>query len=200
MLFQPGAGPGGDRIAVGVKGTWTSRDSAGGVAGPDRITREVVIRASTVIAAGGSLSTPLLLRRSGLTNRHIGRHLHVHPVHMVAAVWDHATKPWEGVILTAVVDEFENLDGAGYGVKLEAAAMLPGMFLPLFPWRSGLEFKAFAAQMGRMTGYIALARDRAGGRVDPDPLDPARPRVRYAVSAADRAHILEGTVRLAELL
>lgn len=176
-----------------------SRDGQGGVAGSDRTQRKVVIRASKVISAGGTLGTPTLLRQSGLTNTHIGRHLRLHPVSMVGAVWPEDVRPWEGSILTAVVNEFENLDGEGYGAKLECTTMLPGMFLPFFPWRGGLHFKEFAAKMKRMTGYISLARDRYGGRVYPDPID-GRPRMQYTPTKYDRKHILEGAIRLAELL
>ena len=189
----------GEKIVTGVEGFWTSRDSNGGVAGPDRTRRRVVIKASRVISSAGTLGTPAFLRQSGLTNPHIGKHLHLHPVTMVGAVWPEDVRPWEGSILTAVVNEFENLDGDGYGAKLECTTMLPGSFLPFFPWKGGLHFKEFAAKMRRMTGYISLARDRYGGKVYPDPVD-GRPRIAYTPSKYDRQHILEGAIRLAELL
>lgn len=187
------------RAAVGVKGIWTSRDSRGGVAGTDTTRRDITIRAPRVILAAGPLATPLLLMRSNLKSRHIGRHLHLHPASLVAAVWPEDVRPWEGPILTAVVNEFSNLDGDGYGIKLEATTMLPGWFLPVFPWRSGLQWKDFAAKMKRMTGYISLARDRYAGRVYPDPSD-GRCRIQYSLSNYDRRHVLEGVARLAELL
>jgi hypothetical protein len=43
-------------------------------------TLPLVIRAPVVISAAGALQTPVLLRRSGLRNPHIGRHLRLHPV------------------------------------------------------------------------------------------------------------------------
>lgn len=188
----------GDRVVAGVRGTWTSRDGNGGVAGLDRTRREVVIKAPKVILAAGPMATPFILRSSGITNPHVGRHLHLHPVSVVGAVWDEDVKPWEGSILTSVVNEYENQDGDGYGTKLEAITMIPGLFLPIFPWQSGLQFKEFAAKMRRMTGYISLARDRYGGRIYPDPVD-GRCRVQYTPSKHDRAHILEGVARLAEI-
>ena len=197
LLFS-GVQQGDARVASGVRGRWTSRDSNGGVDGADRWHREVMIKARHVILAAGPLSTPLILHRSGLRNPHIGRHLHLHPVSMVAAVWDEDIRPWEGSILTSVVNEFENLDGDGYGAKLEANIMLPGWFLPLFPWQRGLQWKEFAAKMKRMTGYISLARDRYGGRVYPDAKD-GRCKIEYTVSKYDKQHILEGVVRLAEM-
>ena len=69
----------GSKTATGVYGTWTSRDSNGGVSGTDRILRKVFIKAKRVIVSCGTLQSPLLLLRSGLTNPHIGRNLHLHP-------------------------------------------------------------------------------------------------------------------------
>jgi choline dehydrogenase-like flavoprotein len=190
----------GNRQTTGVRGTWTSRDGFGGVAGVDKTTREVIIKARRTIISGGSVYTPILLKRSGLKNRHIGRHLRLHPVAMLGAVWDEDVRPWEGAILTSVCNEFENLDGEGYGAKLEATTMMPSSFLPLFPWTGGLPFKEFTAKMRRMTGYISLARDRYGGRVYPDPNDPSRANIDYHPSAYDKHHILAGLVGLAEIM
>lgn len=69
----------GRKTATSIKGWWKSRDSSGGVSGLDRITREVVIKAKWVIVSCGSMQSPLLLIRSGLTNPQIGRNLHLHP-------------------------------------------------------------------------------------------------------------------------
>lgn len=69
----------GKKTATGVKGTWHSRDSNGGVSGTDKTTRSVIIKAKRVIVSCGTLQSPLLLLRSGLTNPQIGRNLHLHP-------------------------------------------------------------------------------------------------------------------------
>lgn len=188
----------GDREVTGVRGIWKGRDANGGCTSLGRPTREVIIKAKRTIISGGSLYTPLLLQHSGLKNKHIGRHLRLHPVSMLAAVWDDDIRDWQGPILTSVVSEFENLDGDGYGAKLECTTMIPGSFLPLFPWRSGQQWKETAAKMRRMTGYISITRDRYGGRVIPDPADGSL-AIRYTPSAYDKNHILEGLVRLAEI-
>lgn len=185
------------KTATGVRGTWTSRDAAGGVAGPDRARRQLIVNAKRVIVAAGSMSSPLLLRRSGLANPHIGRHLHVHPVSLVGAIMPDEVRPWEGGILTAVVDELEDLDGRGHGVKLEACTMLPGTWLAFPCWTGGAAWKTLAARMKHMVGFISLARDRRAGRVYED--GDGRCRFRYNPAAADRRHILEGVVGLAKI-
>ena len=190
----------GKKTAVGVKGLWRSRDSHGGVSGPDsdKTVRELIIRAKRVIVSGGTMQSPLLLLRSGLTNPHIGRNLHLHPVNIFAAVFDEEVRPWEGGILTAVVDSLQDLDGHGHGTKLEAVTMLPSFALPIVPWTSALQYKRTVAEFKNMVGFISLARDRDTGMVYPDKRD-GRCRVAYNPSAFDRKHILEGILALAKI-
>lgn len=126
---------------------------------------------------------------------------HYFPLSLVVAVgasYLEMTKPWEGPILTYVVDEFENLDGHGHGVKLEAMSMLPSWFLPFLPWTGGLEYKMLCAKLPHMSGHLSLARDRDTGRVFPDPVD-GRCRVAYTPSAFDRAHLMEGLLASARI-
>lgn len=66
VLWDDGEG-GGERRAVGVRGTWTSGNVE--AAGEERVTREVVVRAKKVIVAAGTLNSPLVLMRSGLKVR-----------------------------------------------------------------------------------------------------------------------------------
>jgi choline dehydrogenase-like flavoprotein len=61
-------GVGAERRAIGVRGTWTSRDEKGGVSSSveERKRREVVIKAKKVIISAGTLNSPLILMKSGL--------------------------------------------------------------------------------------------------------------------------------------
>lgn len=206
----------GKKVATGVKGLWKSRDSNGGVSGPSKTTREVIIKAKRVIVSCGSLQSPLLLLRSGLKNPQIGRNLHIHPglfplpltmaitnislliVALVGATYPEVTNPWEGPILTTVVDDFQNLDGHGHGAKIEATTMLPAWFFPFFAWTGGLDFKMFCAKFSHMSGHISLTRDRDTGRVYPDPVN-GRCRISYTPSAFDKAHCMEGLLACARI-
>lgn len=114
------------------------------------------------------------------------------------AIFDEETRPWEGSALTTVVNEFEDLDGNGHGVKIEAVSMMPSVFIPVFPWRGGLEYKLWAANMRRSTSFITLTKERDPGRVYPDPVD-GRCRVDYTVSAFDRKHIVEAMIASAKI-
>jgi choline dehydrogenase-like flavoprotein len=55
--------------AVGVKGVWKSRNKDGGVDGPDSEKRiiNVIVRAKKVIVSCGTLWSPIVLKKSGLT-------------------------------------------------------------------------------------------------------------------------------------
>ncbi|KAJ5547668.1 long chain fatty alcohol oxidase [Penicillium frequentans] len=158
----------------------------------------ILIKAKKVIVSCGTLNSPLLLLRSGLTNWNIGRNLHLHPVLFGAAIFDKEIRPWEGSALTTLVKEFENLDGHGHGAKVEATVTLPPMYLPTFPWRDGLDYKLFCANLSHMTSFISITRDRDSGRVYPDPVD-GRIRVQYTPSAFDRQSCLEALIASAKI-
>ncbi|KAJ5925342.1 hypothetical protein N7454_007981 [Penicillium verhagenii] len=189
---------GGKQVATGVEGTWTSRDQYLGLGNSGTTKRKVIIKAKKVVVSSGTLNSPLLLLRSGIKNSQIGRNLHLHPVMGAAAVFDEDTHPWEGSSLTTVVTEFEDMDGHGHGVKLESASMIPSIFIPVFPWEGGLEYKLASANFRRSTSFITLTKDRDGGRVYPDPTD-GRVRIEYQVSAFDRRHIVEGLIAAAKI-
>ena len=117
---------------------------------------------------------------------------------MVGAIYPERTTPWEGGILTAVVDEFQNLDSHGHGAKIEALTMLPSWFLPMTSWRSGLDAKLFAAKMAYAGCHVILVRDRDTGRVYPDPVD-GKCRVDYTPSAFDKRNAMEGVIASAKM-
>lgn len=195
ILFENARG---EKVAKGVRGVWRARDEHGGVAGKPTTTRKITIHAKKVIVSCGTLQSPLLLLRSGLNNQHIGRHLYLHPVSMVGAIYDEETRPWEGPILSSVCSEFENLDGRGHGVKLETLSMIPWCWLPWLPWTGGQQFKQLAARLGHMAGYISVPRDRDTGRVYADPAD-GRCRIQYHPSKFDKDNILEGLAALSRI-
>lgn len=76
--------------------------------------------------------------------------------------------------------------------------MLPSVFVPVFPWRDGLDYKLWAARLNNMMGMITLTRDRDTGRVYPDPAD-GRCRVDYTPSSYDRKHMMEALIECAKV-
>jgi choline dehydrogenase-like flavoprotein len=188
----------GKKSATGVEGLWTSRDEHAGVAGPPLTKRKLIIRAKRVVISAGTMASPLILQRSGLKSKWIGRNLRLHPVTFVGSIYDEEVRPWEGGILTAVVNEFENQDLNGHGCKIEAVTMMPTGWLSFLPWTGGLDYKLLAPRMKNMVGHFALQRDTGSGYVYPDPHD-GRPRMVFSPSKTDRKHLLEGTLAAAKL-
>ncbi|KAL4786325.1 hypothetical protein BJX76DRAFT_123919 [Aspergillus varians] len=186
------------KVASGVLGTWISRDEHFGVSGVGAAEQKIIIRAKKVVVSGGSLHSPLLLMRSGIKNSNIGRNLYLHPVAIAHAVFEEELRPWEGACLTAAVNEYEDIDGQGHGVKVEGVSMLPAAVLPLLTWHDGLDYKLQAAKLPRSAGLITLVRDRDPGRVYPDSKD-GRVRIDYSVSAFDRTHMVEGLIASAKI-
>lgn len=191
----------GRKKAVGVVGTWTSRDKDGNVDGPDedKIVREVIVKAKKVIVSSGTLWSPVILKNSGLRNSQIGRNLHLHPVNVLHGFFKEDVRPWEGGILTTVVNTFENSDGKGHGPKLEALCMMPCWAMQFLNWTDGIDFKLLALKYRHMNSYISIVRDRDTGSVYPDPVS-GQPRIVYTPSAFDRAHAMIGLVALAKIL
>ncbi|KAI9224681.1 hypothetical protein BC828DRAFT_395129 [Blastocladiella britannica] len=188
--------------AVGVEGIATEPDS-------NMPPVTVRVRAKhAVIAAAGSIHTPALLRRSGLKNWHIGRHLGLHPVAVVFGVFDDdkvpAMDPWNGSMMTAISSVVERQPGQApgtfpYGAKLECTTLTPMFASALIPWHSPAAHKAMLADLNRTANIIVLSRDRdrkASVEVDED----GEPDVRFDLSAYDQVSLVEGAVRAAQIL
>ena len=71
----------------------------------------LVIGAPLVVVAAGTLRTPGILARSGVSSPHLGQHLHLHPVTALSAEFDEPVESWHGAMQTAVCDQFADLFG-----------------------------------------------------------------------------------------
>jgi choline dehydrogenase-like flavoprotein len=177
------------------------RVERGAAVGVDALTadgRPVAVRSRAVVVACGALETPVLLRRSGLRNPNIGRHLRLHPVAGVAGLFDEEIRPWEGTMQAIYSDEHRDLD-AGYGVKYETAAAHPSLPAALLPWRGSERHAELMTGLPHLVGIGVLLRDRDGGEVRVG--GRGRPVVRYRVSPYDVRHVragLEGAARVLE--
>jgi long-chain-alcohol oxidase len=162
---------------------------ARGVVGRTVEGHHLTVRARAVIAACGAIHTPALLKRSGLTNATIGKHLKLHPATAVFGVYDEELKPWEGVMQALYSDQFRDLHD-GYGLKYETAAEHPHLFIPFAPWRGSREHFLLMEGMSSTVPMGVLLRDREGGevRVGRD----GEPIVRYKLSPFDADHLRTG--------
>ncbi len=159
---------------------------------------ELTVRARAVVLAAGALNTPAILLRSGLGGRAAGRYLRMHPVTAVWGRFSERVDPWTGILQTRYSDEFEDLDGSGYGFKFETAPVHPLFPAAFMGWESGDSFKRDILGLGHTSVAGILLRDRDHGRVvirkDGSPV------FRYSLSRYDLAHVREGVARGGELL
>jgi long-chain-alcohol oxidase len=149
----------------------------------------VTVRSRAVVAACGALHTPALLRRSGLENTNIGKHLKLHPVAVVMATYDDEVRPWEGVMQALYSDQHRDLDN-GYGLKYETGPAQPHLPLAFIPWRGGRAHRELMEAYPFTSVVGALLRDCDGGevRVGRD----GQPVVRYRLSDYDLGHVRTG--------
>jgi choline dehydrogenase-like flavoprotein len=189
----------GARLLVGtrVARVLVSGGAARGVEGLTADGSKVTIRSRAVISACGAIHTPALLKRSGLSNPNIGRHLKLHPVAVVFGVFDEELRPWEGVMQALYSDQHRYLND-GYGLKYETGALHPHLFIPFSPWRGAREHFSLMEAMSSTVPIGVLLRDRDGGevRVGRD----GEPIVRYALSEFDTVHLRTGLDGAAQIL
>jgi choline dehydrogenase-like flavoprotein len=189
----------GTRLIVGTRVSRVLIDggAARGVAAVTEQGHHLTVRSRAVIAACGALHTPALLKRSGLQNSNIGKHLRLHPVTVVWCFYEDQLKPWEGVMQALYSDQFRDLEG-GYGLKLETAPLHPHIFIPFSPWQGAREHFALMEGLPNLSGIGILLRDRDAGEVrvarDGEPI------VRYKLSDFDARHMRIGIEGAAEVL
>ena len=189
----------GTRLLVGTRAERVIVESgaARGVEARTAAGHRVTVRARAVVAAAGALHTPALLKRSGLANPNIGRHLKLHPATAVWGTFDEELRPWEGAMQALYSDEHRHLDG-NYGVKYETGPMNPHLLVPFAPWRSGRHHEELMRALPHTAPIGVLLRDRDGGevRVGRD----GEPVINYRLSDFDMQHMRRGMDGAAEIL
>ncbi|XP_037497007.1 long-chain-alcohol oxidase FAO4A isoform X3 [Jatropha curcas] len=151
-----------------------------------------VVQSKVTIVACGALSTPPLLKRSGLKNPNIGKHLHLHPVTMAwgyfpddqPLAWpEKHKKSYQGGIMTAM--SLVTSDKL-YGAVIQTPSLHPGMFASLMPWVSGVDMKMKMGRFSRTAHIFALARDKGSGKVN------SPNSISYQMEAADEENLQKG--------
>ncbi|KAI5058671.1 hypothetical protein GOP47_0026841 [Adiantum capillus-veneris] len=171
------------------KGNKKERQATGVVAATPN--GKLYVQARVVVAAAGALQTPLLLRRSGLQNRHIGHNLHLHPALLAwgylpatAGKDGDADCAFEGGIISACCRELA-LANSGYGAILQCPCVHPGGFSFIAPWVSATQFKHMMQRYSRTCVVFTLMRDRTCGEVSEGANGSVR--IDYELSPTDKA-------------
>lgn len=162
--------------------------------------RKAIVHArSAVVVSGGSVQSPALLLRTGLTNSQIGRNLHLHPTTFVTAFFDEDIAPHEGAIMTAVTTSTANKDGTFHGSRIEVMFSSSGLWnAAMNGWRGSEEHKSWAVQYRHSVSLIGITRDRDSGRVTID--GEGEPRIDYSLSKYDADSVLSSVVAGAEIM
>ncbi|XP_027345801.1 long-chain-alcohol oxidase FAO4A-like [Abrus precatorius] len=164
-----------------------------------------VVESKVTIVACGALSTPTLLKKSGLKNANIGRHLHLHPVAMAwgyfpdepssPELWpEKHKKSYEGGIMTAMSTVVAQFDKSGYGAVIQTPALHPGMFSILMPWTSGMDLKDRMCKFSRTAHVFALARDKGSGTVN------SPTSISYELKGVDKENLKIGIEKVLRIL
>jgi len=119
------------------------------------------IKAPVVIAACGTLHTPLLLEASGLGrhNDKLGQRITLHPGIRCIALFDDRLEGWDGALQSVYSDHFDHqgikLVGIYSSVNVMASGM-PGV---------GPKLRRMAREMPHLGAFGAMIHDEGGGRV-----------------------------------
>jgi choline dehydrogenase-like flavoprotein len=151
------------------------------------------IRARAVVAACGTLHTPVLLMRSGLgrSTPALGRNVTLHPALRVSALFDDVLSGWNGALQSVYSDHF-----AGEGITLVGvyspvnvlAATLPGV---------GPSHRKHITEMPRHGVFGAMVHDEGGGAVR---VGPGRePILSYRMAPRDLVRLRRAITILAEM-
>ena len=180
----------------------------GAYADPRGERRDVTIAAKQVVLAAGALETPALLMRSGVSSRHLGAHLFLHPTVAVTGLYAAPVEPWKGPPQTIVCDEFSNLAGA-YGYRIEAAPAHPGLLSVGIPWAGARAHRREMQHVRRAAPFIVLTRDASSGRVrttksgdayfEYRPGSQEKRLIRHGMATVARMHHAAGAERILTL-
>jgi choline dehydrogenase-like flavoprotein len=153
--------------------------------------RRFTVRAPVVIAACGTLHTPLLLLASGLRSPVLGQNVTLHPSVRVVARFDERCDGWDGAMQSVHSDHF-----AAEGIKLMGvyssvnmlAAGLPGV---------GPALRRRVRQLAEGGVFGALVHDDGGGTVARGP--GREPLLSYRMAPRDLERIRRAITILAEI-
>ena len=154
--------------------------------------REVRARRGVVVAAG-VVESPLLLRRSGVHNAHLGRHLQCHLGVGCVGLLDRPVRDVEGPPQGIEVMEF-----TADRLKL-ATQLLPPELLLARATLDGNELLDLLTRVDHLASWTASVQSEAEGEITTSPLT-GQPVIHFDPAPADLQRLRTGLWRLAQLL
>ena len=151
------------------------------------------VKAEAVIVAGGTMMTPLLLRRSGAckTSRMLGKNLSIHPASKVLALFDEKVEQWDGIPQSYAIDQF-----ADEGLLFEGASVPFELAATAIPW-IGPRFMEVMEQFPHLATFGFMIEDTSRGEVREGP--NGSPLMLYNLNKHDTARMQKGMETLCEV-
>jgi choline dehydrogenase-like flavoprotein len=160
--------------------------------------RRLVVRAPQVVVAAGALRTPAVLLASGLEHPAIGRHLRLHPVPVVAGLFDDPIDMWLGTMQAARSLQFGSGADGRNGYVIESAPGHPGLIALALPWEGTDAHADLLRRIRHVAPLIAVTRDGGEGRVRPTKAGGVR--IDYKLDATGVATLRHAIVSMAGML
>ena len=142
---------------------------ATGVQYTDRNGETKQAHADAVVVAAGSLSTPQVLLRSGLSNPNIGRHLGLHPAHFVFGLFDEPQDAHMVAPITSHCFDFAADEDGGFAVEAVTVQDPIGFTVSLCDENGpmwGEPLVEAARNYRRWIGLLNMANDDNNARVE----------------------------------
>ena len=191
------------RRATGVQCTVMGSSSSSSSSSPKQLT---IHARQSVILAAGALHTPCLLQRSGFGNRHIGRHLRLHPATAFLGFARRGEKPVDaiyGAPMTTVCNQFARGPSDdkqhNYGVKIECPVAYPGIMASAMNWTSPEMFRDRLQRYRSAIPLILVQRDSGEGGSVRAARDGSLV-IKYKLNQQDKESLIRGLQGSAEIL
>lgn len=170
----------------GIKGTVLDRKTGRGLF-------PFEIKAKIVVLSAGSLASPIILLKNklGRSSKQVGRNLTLHPGARVYGIFEDTIEAWKGAFQSYVIDHFGK-----EGIKLISIFPPTGVIaatLPGFRWDNWEHMKNFP----HLSAFGVMISDLPGGRVRN--AFGVLPLVTYRMASEDKAKLVNGVLRLADL-
>ena len=155
--------------------------------------RTLRVKADAVVVAGGTLMTPLLLKRNGIckTSKMLGKNLSIHPASKVLALFDEKVHQWDGIPQSYAIDQF-----ASEGLLFEGASVPYDLAATTIPW-NGKRFMEMMEQYPHLATFGFMIEDTSRGEVREGP--GGSPLMFYNLNRKDTAHLQKGMEILCEV-
>lgn len=158
-----------------------------------RVSHDVEIRADIVVLAAGCMQTPVIMQKSGLDGRWVGRELQFHPGLAIMAMYDEVIDPWDGA-----TQGYQSLEYLKEGIKLEVLWAPPAILATRLPG-VGHEYQRNLLNYDRMAPFdVFTAAERSRGRVRSSRFG-WEPRITFDLHPDDMALLMRGLAILSDI-